>query len=1048
MQIRHFSVAVAAKASRHALLFGRALEGQTGTGIPLPQHGLAPAQVASAAARPSSFERQPASVACGHYSSCIVTADGGAYVTGQNKQGELGLGRQNRDVNIFTPVTHAAAGLAEMTRTQLAATAATAPTAELLQPVAACSMPQHHSALITATGKLFTFGCGRDGQLGHGGHLGPQGSYHGGSQADVCWQPSQVAYPFAATGETVIQTALSRFFTLMLTNQGRVYCAGSSFDRALGIGDHAYTMVPQHVHQGLPSPHGPAFTTAALRHCPSTSASPTSSAAGSSSTAADDDGDAPLSSGRTRMPRPGHTILSSKSFHPPRHPPSIPDPSPAAADASSAAADSAPSADHHAQWEHDVEAGRAVIEAGGDPVVSIAAGLTFSLAITASGRLFFWGRIGHGGSSGQVDRQLQRLGQEIIGRNAGPAPGLTGGADAGYDDAGEANGGPVPPLPVHATIPGRLQGDTSSISALLAGKSADGSTPSSASAPDPNQRLNSVHDRNNISGGSGGRTSSPEVSLNSLYAPWPIQLPLDVLFQPGEDDNHDFVGVGGSDGDDMASGAAEATNSIGAHENITGSVAADISRYFASEHSTGHMHAPIRLQLAAGLHHAAIVAEYRIPIRATMQMIKPHGVGPQKAATDSAAAAADGAPTRTRTVCRLWTLGVSRYGCLGNGLDDATRVITTPQEVNLKPLHRLIGNVNGPDGEACDENVGAGVNRADFGVGQRAGGKQDHSGVSGSTTVADDLSDLARIYNGEEMKNPAIQVTCGPYNTGIVLHGAPFICGRLDSPFLLGADGAALGDEVSLKGTAVYEAGGNAKQLQKKLRMLLQLGLISDTSIPSTWTAAPRMDGVDNDDDDVDGDGEHRRTRGGGGTKRPPGSGRRRRASATAVSDNNDADGRSSGVAGRQTLESAQSPSTTPPPPSPAADLTSPATAAGAVAETAPLTRLQLLKHFVKSNLSVSTSGTGPASGNGASIHLHSNSSSGGGGGAGQPVAAYGHSQHLYAARLVPILDPWLQEEPRPGRSPAYTSCGSVSHVESFSLGAAHGGMVVRRISA
>jgi hypothetical protein len=211
-----------------------------------------------------------------------------------------------------------------------------------LPPVAQAFLGATHSAFLTTDGRLFTCGEGNEGQLGHGGALGPAGSWHGGGQgqAGTVTVPTEVivkeseSSSAASEGSVPVATAaVSRHFTLLLTRDGRVWAAGSSFDHALGVdaaslqtaGARGKLSLVESTLTGLPTSVG------------------------------DSDGPGTGAGGRgayTMQPEPVRGL-----------PP------------------------------HSL-----------DPVVSIGAGLTFSIAATRSGRVFFWGRLGHGGVANELKR--------------------------------------------------------------------------------------------------------------------------------------------------------------------------------------------------------------------------------------------------------------------------------------------------------------------------------------------------------------------------------------------------------------------------------------------------------------------------------------------------------------------------------------------------------------------------------------------------------------------------------------------------------------------
>lgn len=247
------------------LAFGRGLECQTGLGVPAGHH--------AAADIPMAENEQAVAVAAGQYSGGVLTKSGKAYVWGSNKRGGLAAGKS---ISTVDQLRLFACGNVGSNKT------------ETLQQL---HLGHEHSAAITPGGALFMVGSAGEGQLGLGGAMGREGSYHGGQQAEAVHTPRLIEEPFGELSEKVCAVGLSRFFSLFLCRSGRLYASGSDFQFAMGV--------------------GPPYCTSPC------------------------------------------LVLG------------LPD---------------------HQQ----------------DPVVRIAAGLSFSLAITASGRVFFWGSLGHGGAPGVI----------------------------------------------------------------------------------------------------------------------------------------------------------------------------------------------------------------------------------------------------------------------------------------------------------------------------------------------------------------------------------------------------------------------------------------------------------------------------------------------------------------------------------------------------------------------------------------------------------------------------------------------------------------------
>ena len=97
------------------------------------------------------------------------------------------------------------------------------------------------AAISESDAQAFVWGVGTEGQLGFGGAMGPEGSYHGGAQASL------VESPRALAGEPLAAVALARHRTVLLTTDGVIFCAGSGFHGELGVGASGVATAPASV---------------------------------------------------------------------------------------------------------------------------------------------------------------------------------------------------------------------------------------------------------------------------------------------------------------------------------------------------------------------------------------------------------------------------------------------------------------------------------------------------------------------------------------------------------------------------------------------------------------------------------------------------------------------------------------------------------------------------------------------------------------------------------------------------------------------------------
>ena len=170
------------------------------------------------------------SIACGSKNSAAIVDGKALWMFGSGSRGELCLGQAM--VNAQHPVRVSVDDVDTSLRRAILGPSTT--------------------ALISSDGKLYMAGEGREGALGVGGQIGPVGSYHGGQQPDAVYEPRLLSF-FNDNKIAVKDAALSRHFSLFLTEDGSVYSCGSGFHGELGLGRSAYATSPQLV-LGLPDP--------------------------------------------------------------------------------------------------------------------------------------------------------------------------------------------------------------------------------------------------------------------------------------------------------------------------------------------------------------------------------------------------------------------------------------------------------------------------------------------------------------------------------------------------------------------------------------------------------------------------------------------------------------------------------------------------------------------------------------------------------------------------------------------------------------------------
>ncbi|XP_070764277.1 probable E3 ubiquitin-protein ligase HERC3 [Enoplosus armatus] len=196
-------------------------------------------------------------VACGSQHSVALTQDGQVYAWGQDSRGQLGLGKRKlgasspqhlRSLSAIPLVQIAAGGEQSFAlsvsggvfgwgrndRGQLGLGDTTdrhTPTPVRClntKKSVRISCGEEHTAILTKTGAVFTFGSGQYGQLGHN------------SFSDEV-RPRLVAELW---GAKVIQIACGRHHTLVLTDSKRVYSFGCGEQGQLGHGEETHPSVP------------------------------------------------------------------------------------------------------------------------------------------------------------------------------------------------------------------------------------------------------------------------------------------------------------------------------------------------------------------------------------------------------------------------------------------------------------------------------------------------------------------------------------------------------------------------------------------------------------------------------------------------------------------------------------------------------------------------------------------------------------------------------------------------------------------------------------
>ena len=147
-------------------------------------------------------------LSCGDRHSFAVTKAGRVYGWGSNEFGQLGCGRKG-DTLLSPRVIGGLAGLV----------------------VTAISSGDRHSAAVTNTGSVYTWGCGGDGQCGHGAY------------ADAA-RPKLVE---ALVGRSVIDVKCGHNFTMVLTSAHEVFAWGNNTYGQLGNNGNGKSATPVQV---------------------------------------------------------------------------------------------------------------------------------------------------------------------------------------------------------------------------------------------------------------------------------------------------------------------------------------------------------------------------------------------------------------------------------------------------------------------------------------------------------------------------------------------------------------------------------------------------------------------------------------------------------------------------------------------------------------------------------------------------------------------------------------------------------------------------------
>ncbi|XP_068757073.1 X-linked retinitis pigmentosa GTPase regulator-like [Montipora capricornis] len=171
--------------------WGSSSEGQTG-------HGSEDCEVPMEV----QLRGKAVAVACGYYHMAVATEDGALYTCGENESGKLGLDDSRlKDTSCLQKVL-------------------------INEHVMSVACGGNHTAAITSSGKLFTFGLGDHGQLGHG------------SSCLECPTPKRVT---CLGNIKVRQVTCGESHTAVITKHGNLYTCGDGRHGKLGMGEESFS---------------------------------------------------------------------------------------------------------------------------------------------------------------------------------------------------------------------------------------------------------------------------------------------------------------------------------------------------------------------------------------------------------------------------------------------------------------------------------------------------------------------------------------------------------------------------------------------------------------------------------------------------------------------------------------------------------------------------------------------------------------------------------------------------------------------------------------